>query len=116
MPLFVSDHNSIHIYVFGVVHQYKDVPKDRLATCMTLLADYETPIAQRPVADGNEKYAGRRIRILRRHLLLSQSKLAALTGVPQSNISQIEAGKRVVGKRIAKRLAAVFKTDYRTLL
>ncbi len=33
-----------------------------------------------------------------------------------SNISQIETGKRSVGKNLAKRLAKIFNLDYRVFL
>ena len=47
---------------------------------------------------------------------LTQKELAELIGVKQSNISQMERGVRPIGKEIAKRLAKVFKTDYRRFL
>lgn len=47
---------------------------------------------------------------------LSQEELAKLTGIPRSNISAMEHGKRPVGKETAKRLAAVLKCDYRRFL
>ncbi len=47
---------------------------------------------------------------------LSQVDLARRIGVPQTNISGMELGKRPIGKRMAKRLAAVLKMDYRVFL
>lgn len=47
---------------------------------------------------------------------LSQRQLAALTGLHQRHISEMEHGKRPIGKAHAKRLAKVLKVDYRVLL
>jgi DNA-binding XRE family transcriptional regulator len=47
---------------------------------------------------------------------LTQAQLAKEIGVSQPNISQMESGKRPIGKAIAKRLADIFKTDYRLFL
>ena len=42
--------------------------------------------------------------------------LAELTGIPQRHISEMENGRRPIGKEIAKRLADVLHADYRMLL
>jgi DNA-binding XRE family transcriptional regulator len=47
---------------------------------------------------------------------LTQKQLSDLTGIPQSNISQMERGKRTIGRERAKRLAQALNADYRTLL
>ena len=47
---------------------------------------------------------------------LSQRQLAALTGIPQRHISEMEHGKRPIGKTHAKLLAKVLQVDYRVLL
>lgn len=47
---------------------------------------------------------------------LTQKQLAEKTGIPQSNISEMERGKRTIGKERAKRLASALDADYRTLL
>ena len=46
----------------------------------------------------------------------SQRQLAALTGIPQRHISEMEHGKRPIGKAHAKLLAKTLKVDYRVLL
>ena len=53
---------------------------------------------------------------LRHRENLTQKQLGELINVNQSNISQMERGLRPIGKNIAKRLAKVFKTDYRIFL
>jgi len=42
--------------------------------------------------------------------------MGELLGIPQGNISQMERGKRPIGKQIAKRLADLFHTDYHLFL
>ena len=46
----------------------------------------------------------------------TQIQLAEMIDVNQSNLSKMEHGKRPIGKQIAKRLATIFKTDYRIFL
>jgi ribosome-binding protein aMBF1 (putative translation factor) len=47
---------------------------------------------------------------------LTQKELAALIGASQTHISEMEHGKRPIGKDLAKRLAKVLKADYRVFL
>lgn len=56
------------------------------------------------------------LRGLRNREGITQTELGKLLDVEQTNISQMELGKRQIGKQIAKRLAKVFNTDYRLFL
>ena len=47
---------------------------------------------------------------------LTQVQLARLTGIPQRHISEMEHGKRPIGKERAKRLAEALKVDYHVFL
>lgn len=47
---------------------------------------------------------------------ITQTHLSELTGIPQRHISEMERGKRPIGKETAKKLAVVLKTDYRVFL
>ena len=47
---------------------------------------------------------------------LNQVKLAKKLGIPQTNVSAMELGKRPIGKNMAKRIAKVLNVDYRTFL
>ena len=47
---------------------------------------------------------------------LTQIQLFDMTGIPQRHISEMENGKRPIGKNMAKRLAQVLKTDYKVFL
>jgi DNA-binding XRE family transcriptional regulator len=47
---------------------------------------------------------------------LTQRELAEKVGIPQRHISEMENGKRPIGKEIAKRFSEVLGVDYRVLL
>jgi len=47
---------------------------------------------------------------------LTQVQLAEKTGIRQNHLSEMESGKRPIGKENARKLAAVLNTDYRLFL
>lgn len=47
---------------------------------------------------------------------MSQVRLAELTNIPQRHISEMENGKRPIGKKIAKLFAEALNVDYRIFL
>lgn len=47
---------------------------------------------------------------------LTQKQLVELTGISQHHISELETGKRTIGKERAKKLAEALHCDYRQLL
>lgn len=47
---------------------------------------------------------------------LTQQQLSDLTGIPQRHISEMENGKRGIGKENAQKLAVALHCDYRRLL
>ncbi len=47
---------------------------------------------------------------------LTQDQLAAATGIARRHLSEMENGKRTIGKENAKKLAAVLHADYRIFL
>ena len=47
---------------------------------------------------------------------LTQKQLTELTAIPQHHISEMENGKRSIGKERAKKLAEALHCDYRQLL
>ena len=61
-------------------------------------------------------HQGSAIRGLRLREGLTQEQLARLLGVKRPNLSEMENGKRPIGKNMAKRLAQVLKTDYKVFL
>lgn len=47
---------------------------------------------------------------------LTQTQLAALVGIPQRHVSEMENGKRPIGKEMAKRLGAALNVSYKVFL
>ena len=60
---------------------------------------------------------GKALRIYRENAGLTQAALGErMGGIPRQHISNMENGKRPIGKENAKRLAAALHTDYRVFL
>lgn len=72
------------------------------------------------VAEVFPEYIGREqqsaLRAYRHREGLTQKQLSELTGIPQHHISEMENGKRTIGKERARRLAEALHCDYRRLL
>lgn len=94
---------------------------DKLEAFLEKYADSkedDSPIAWEELAkDRIAKYkkAGLVLRGIRYRENMSQKVLAEKSSVSQNEISKIENGKRVVGEKVAKRLAKVLDIDYRLL-
>jgi DNA-binding XRE family transcriptional regulator len=59
---------------------------------------------------------GLSLRGLRYRENLTQAQLAERTAIPQRHISEMEHGKRPIGRETARKLATVLGCDYRVLL
>ena len=72
------------------------------------------------VAEVFPEYIGKEtqvaLRAYRTRENLTQKQLSELTGIPQHHISEMENGKRSIGKERAKKLAEALHCDYRQLL
>jgi DNA-binding XRE family transcriptional regulator len=72
------------------------------------------------VAEVFPEYIGKEtqvaLRAYRNREGLTQKRLSELTGIPQHHISEMENGKRSIGKERAKKLAEALHCDYRQLL
>lgn len=47
---------------------------------------------------------------------ISQARLAEMTGIPQRHISQMENGKRLIGKKSAQAIAKALNMDHRVFM
>jgi ribosome-binding protein aMBF1 (putative translation factor) len=99
------------------------LPKPKAKSLMTLISDYElkeenTIPWREAYQEEIEKYseAGLMIRGSRSKEELTQKELAERLGTNQANVAAMESGQRAVGKSMAKRLAKIFKVDYRVFL
>ena len=63
-----------------------------------------------------EFHVGHALRGLRSREGLTQKQLAEMIGVKPSHISEMENGKRTIGKEMAKRLAKALGTEYKVFL
>ncbi len=63
---------------------------------------------------GKEKQIS--LRAYRTRENLTQKQLSTMTGIPQHHISEMENGKRGIGKERAKKLAAALNCEYQRLL
>ena len=63
-----------------------------------------------------EYHTGHALRGLRRRENLTQKQLAEMIGAKPSHISEMENGKRPIGKDMARRLAKALRTDYKVFL
>ena len=72
------------------------------------------------IAEVFPEYLGRErevaLRAYRNREGLTQKELSELTGISQNHISEMENGKRSIGKERARRLAEALHCDYRQLL
>ena len=99
-----------------------------------LFLEEEYGVSLRPTADDGEEAAnaletdwykrtmaamtpGKALRIYRENAGLTQTALGErVGGIPRQHISNMENGKRPIGKENAKRLAAALHVDYRVFL
>jgi DNA-binding XRE family transcriptional regulator len=96
------------------------IPVSKLAEAQAALASYGA-IAQEPESvpweevypDFNGSVA---LRGARKREGLTQKDLAHLVGISQTHISEMEHGKRPIGKDMARRLAKVLRVNYRVFL
>ena len=99
------------------------VPKDQAEGLVRLLKNFEVGeidslSARAPVQDLLDAYTepGVALRGARAKAGLSQGGLAAKLSVAASNISEMEHGRRPIGKKMAQRLARVLGVGYRIFL
>jgi ribosome-binding protein aMBF1 (putative translation factor) len=99
------------------------VPKSRVEGVVRLIKSYEVEDVESvpwrtSVEDLIESHteAGAALRGARVKESLSQTALAKKLGIPPSNISEMESGKRPIGKAMAKRLSAALNVGYRVFL
>jgi len=96
------------------------IPANKLVEAKQALASYGA-IAEEPESipweevypDFNGSVA---LRGARKRETLTQKELARLVGVSQTHISEMEHGKRPIGKEMARRLAQALKVNYRVFL
>jgi DNA-binding XRE family transcriptional regulator len=112
----------VEIYLRGVPVDKADMIREAIEKILNLAG---IPLQIRD-EDDEELYSieevfpnfhiGHALRGLRSREELTQKKLAEIIGVKPSHISEMENGKRPIGKEMAKRLAKALRTDYKIFL
>ncbi len=100
---------------------YSNIPKSKIRPLLVLLKDYQDEtVPWREAAKGRIKNSQNEsaymFRVSREKAGMTQEELALKLEMPQGNISQIESGKRGIGKTLAKKLSKIFHLDYRVFL
>jgi DNA-binding XRE family transcriptional regulator len=92
----------------------KNLQKAKKALASLGAEETEVSVSWREVFPGFE--GGQALRGARKRESLTQKHLAGLLGISQTHISEMEHGKRPIGKEMARRLAKVLKVNYRVFL
>ena len=66
--------------------------------------------------ESRENEGGVCLKVTRERKGLSQTALARMTGIPQPHISEMEGGKRPIGKKNTSLLGEALGVDYRVFL
>lgn len=99
-------------------------PAGRKAEALMVLRDLgyveksETNIPWRDAfsTEFSENEGGICLRVTRERKGLSQTALGHMTGIPQPHISEMEGGKRPIGKKNASLLGEALEVNYRVFL
>jgi ribosome-binding protein aMBF1 (putative translation factor) len=114
-------HTDLEIRAGETILKFTNVPVAKIKPLITSLQEYsEESIPWREAAKDRIKASGgesaHMVKSSRQMLGLTQVELAKKLKMPQANLSQIENGKRPVGKALAKKLGKIFNVDYRVFL
>ena len=104
----------------GYVEVRFRIPVTKVVEAKQALASYGA-IAEEPESVPWEKVypdfnGSVALRGARKREALTQKELARLVGISQTHVSEMEHGKRPIGKEMAKRLAKALKVNYRVFL
>lgn len=114
-------HTEIEIKTGTKTLRFTNVPLSKIKPLLVSLKEYsDETLPWREVAKSRIKTAGGEsaymVKTSREMAEMTQVELAKRLRMAQGNISQIETGKRAVGKNLAKKLAKIFDVDYRVFL
>lgn len=115
---------KISILVHGLEEKEFSVPIEKARALFLLLNEFEVRKKEQMIFADNifkeldKKYSrpGAALRGARLKAEMSQVELSEKLGIDQSDLSKMEHGKRSIGKKMAKKLAAILNVDYRIFL
>jgi len=67
-------------------------------------------------SESRENEGGTCLKVTRERRRVTQAELSTMAGIPQPHISQMERGKRPIGKKSARQLGKALRVDYRMFL
>lgn len=111
--------NEINIKVGKSKTRTFIVPKDKTQGLLKLIQDYEVEETypwREVMSDLTDNEIGNLLKSYRSDHQLTQTKLAKHLGISQSNIAEMETGKRSVSKLMAKKLGELFGVNYKVFL
>lgn len=88
----------------------------KLASADDLASDREHKELLQEISGKTDLTPADRLKAYRLREELSQVELAKRTGIPQANISAMEAGRRPIGIQTAKKLAKALHCKYRQMV
>ncbi len=104
----------------GYVEVRFRIPASKLAEAQQAMVSYGAITGEPESVPWEEVYpdfnGSVALRGARKREGLTQKELSRLVGVSQTHISEMEHGKRPMGKEMARRLAKVLKVNYRVFL
>ena|ERR1700733_12242443 len=106
----------IHIWYENIHYRFPKAVAERYRVDQD--GDEELIDSDEVFSELNAKYtkSGALLKGIRARENVTQVEMARRLGVTQSDISQMENGRRVIGKIIAKRIEALFGVSYRIFL
>ena len=114
--------DSVDIYLRGVPSEKAEMVKEAIEKILKLAG---MPLKSMEEYDDRlysieevfpDFHIGHALRGLRSREGLTQKQLAEMIGAKPSHISEMENGKRPIGKEMAKRLARALRTQYKVFL
>ena len=114
--------DSVDIYLRGVPSEKAEMVKEAIEKILKLAG---MPLKSMEEYDDRlysieevfpDFHIGHALRGLRSREGLTQKQLAEMIGAKPSHISEMENGKRPIGKEMAKRLARALRTEYKVFL
>ena len=113
-------HTEVQIQIGKSRYVFDGVPESKLKPIVVSLKEYKTSTPWRDLYQDKFAKQGGEVAYCflaaREREGLTQAQLADKLGMLQSHISEIEHGKRVIGKKLAKKIGTIFKLDYRVFL
>ncbi|MDY0276149.1 MAG: helix-turn-helix domain-containing protein [Desulfomicrobium sp.] len=117
MQALTKKHHTDKIDVARFTGPFEKIVKIRQFADSLGLSDTEDTVDYRnafPEFAGKESQIA--VKAYRLREALTQEQLAGLTGIPRRHLSDMENGRRPIGKENAQKLAKVLNTDYRMFL